>query len=412
MTDASKQCDRDQRIEWFVKARFGLFVHWGLYSLLGRHEWVMNRERIPVEEYEKLADAWRPGPFPAREWAKLARSAGMKYAVLTTKHHEGFCLWDTEMTDYNAVRHAPGRDLVREFVDACREEGLRIGFYHSLMDWHHPDGVACLNDESARRRFLDYIQGCIRELCTNYGKIDIFWHDVAWPLPDAEAWESEKMNGMIRELQPGILINNRSKLPEDFGTPEESVRAAEPGRAWEACMTFNGSWGYMPSAIDWHSARDVLHMLRKAAGGRGNLLLNIGPAPDGSIPDEAIERLATVGEWLSKNGEAVYGLTDRIDEHLQNVPTGRWTLKGRTAYFWSHRWPGTELTIGGLQTPLKRASYLDGGDEIEFEQTDDRLVLNGLPEACPDELASICVLKMEFEDPPRQVLGRGCVVID
>ena len=168
--------------------------------------------------------------------------------------------------------HGPGRDLVREFVDACREFDLKIGFYYSLMDWHHPDGARCATDEAARRRFLDYLQGCARELCTNYGKIDIFWHDVSWPLPTPEAWESVKMNAMIRELQPHILINNRSKLDEDFGTPEEHVTTAGEGRDWEACMTFNGSWGYMPISPDWRSVREVIGMLQTAAAGQGNLL--------------------------------------------------------------------------------------------------------------------------------------------
>jgi alpha-L-fucosidase len=403
--------ERARRLRWFQQARFGMFVHWGLYSQLGRHEWVMNRERIPVEEYEPLADSWRPGSRPARTWARLAKKAGMKYMVMTTKHHEGFCLWDTQMTDYNAVRHGPGRDLVREFVDACREAGLRVGFYHSLMDWHHPDGARCAKDEKARRRFLDYLQGCIRELCTNYGKIDIFWHDVSWPLRTPEAWESRKMNAMIRELQPDILINNRAKLEEDFGTPEEHVRPEREGRAWEACMTFNGSWGYMPSAVDWRSVRDVLGMLRTAAAGKGNLLLNIGPAPDGSVPPEAVERLTAVGKWVKKHGEAMYGDVDRTDGRMDWPVTGQWTLKGRTAYYWCHRWPGRELAIGGLRSKLARASYLATGKAIRFEQTRDRLILKGLPPSCPDRIAGVCVIKLEFESRPRQVLGRGCVVL-
>jgi len=238
--------DRAKRMQWWHEARFGMFVHWGLYSQLGRHEWVMNRERIPVAEYEKLAETFKPKPRPARQWARLAAKAGMKYMVMTTKHHEGFCLWDTAQTDYNAARCGPGRDLVREYVDACREFGLKIGFYYSLMDWHHPDGARCARSERARRRFLDFTQGCVRELMSNYGKIDIMWYDVSWPLGSPELWESRKMNRMVRRLQPEILINNRSQLPEDFGTPEEHITAAEAGRAWEACMTFNGAWGWQP----------------------------------------------------------------------------------------------------------------------------------------------------------------------
>jgi alpha-L-fucosidase len=404
---------RPERIRWWQEARFGMFVHWGLYAQLGRHEWVMNRERIPVEEYEQLADTWKPKERPAREWARLAKAAGMKYMVLTTKHHEGFCLWDTAQTEYNAVRRGPGRDLVREYVEACHEFGLKVGFYHSLMDWHHPDGARCATDEAARRRFLDYLQGCARELCTNYGKIDIFWHDISWPLPTPEAWESVRMNGMIRELQPQILINNRSKLDEDFGTPEEHVTAAEEGRAWEACMTFNGSWGYMPISPDWRSVREVIGMLRTAAAGQGNLLLNIGPAPDGSVPPEAVERLEAVGRWVAQNGEALYGAVDRADRaRMDWIPTGGWTLKGNTAYFWCTRWPGETLVIGGLRTKVERASILATGQTIAFEQSENQLVLTGLPAENPDPIAGVTVIKLECDGPPRQVLGAGCVVLE
>lgn len=404
---------REERMRWWQAARFGMFVHWGLYAQLGRHEWAMNRERIPVAEYEKLADTWHPKERPAREWARLAKEAGMRYMVMTTKHHEGFCLWDTDQTDYNAVERGPGRDLVREYVEACREFDLKIGFYYSLMDWHHPDGARCATDEDARRRFLDFTQGCVRELMSNYGKIDILWYDVSWPLPDAEAWESVKMSAMARELQPHIIINNRAKLDEDFGTPEEHVTAAEAGRAWEACMTFNGSWGYMPISPDWRSVREVLDLLRTCAAGQGNLLLNIGPAPDGSVPPEAVGRLQAVGQWTAQNGEALYGAVDRAGrDRMDWMPTGAWTLKGNTAYFWCTRWPGRELVIGGLRANVERASFLASGRPITFEQTENRLVLKHLPYHDPDPVAGVTVIKLECDAPPEQKLGAGYVVLD
>jgi alpha-L-fucosidase len=403
--------NRERRMAWWHDARFGMFVHWGLYAQLGRHEWVMNRERIPLADYEKLAATWKPKPRPAREWAALAQKAGMKYMVMTTKHHEGFCLWDTAQTDYNAAKRGPGRDLVAEYVDACREFGLRIGFYYSLMDWHHPDGARCAKDGAARRRFLDFTQGCVRELCMNYGKIDILWYDVSWPLKSPELWESAKMNAMVRELQPHIIINNRSQLPEDFGTPEEHVVAEGKGRAWEACMTFNGSWGYMPSAIDWRPVREVLGLLQNCASGQGNLLLNIGPKPDGSVPEEAVPRLEAVGKWLAQNGEAVYGKVDRTGGLLEWLPCGQWTLKGKAAYFWCRCWPGKELALGGFRTKLERASYLVGGKPIAFEQTSDRIVLKGLPKSSPDKIAGVTILKLEFRSKPKQVLGAGYVVL-
>jgi alpha-L-fucosidase len=409
--DKTVLMDRARRMKWWHEARFGMFVHWGLYAQLGRHEWVMNRERIPVQEYETLAATWKPKPRPAREWAGLAKKAGMKYMVMTTKHHEGFCLWDTKQTDYNAANCGPGRDLVAEYVAACREFGLRIGFYYSLMDWHHPDGARCAKDERARRRFLDFTRGCVRELMGNYGKIDILWYDVSWPLQSPELWESKAMNAMVREIQPQIIINNRSQLPEDFGTPEEHIRAEDAGRAWEACMTFNGSWGWQPAPPeDWHSVRKVLGMLRQVTAEGGNLLLNIGPLPDGSVPPEATERLTAVGKWVAVNGEAVYGKVDRADG-LDWMPTGQWTRKGNTAYFWCSRWPGKELALGGIKSKLRQASFLAGGKPIAFKQEKDRLILTGLPKTGPDKIAGVTVLKLEFASRPRQVLGAGCVVL-
>ncbi|HGJ66639.1 TPA: alpha-L-fucosidase [bacterium] len=402
--------DRDRRMQWWREARFGMFIHWGLYAQIGRHEWVMNRERIPMEQYEKYADTWKPKVRPAREWAALARSAGMKYMVMTTKHHEGFCLWDTKQTDYNAMKRGPGRDLVAEYVEACREFGLKIGFYYSLMDWHHPDGAICAKDESARKRFIEFTDGCVRELCSNYGKIDILWYDVSWPLSSPELWESEKRNAMVRELQPDIIINNRSQLPEDFGTPEEHVTAEGKGRDWEACMTFNGSWGYFPTAIDWRPVREVISMLRTASAGQGNLLLNIGPAPDGSVPEEAYDRLLTVGRWLALNGEAVYGKVDRV-EGVEWIPTGNWTRKGNTYYFWCHNWSPNELVIGGLKTKLICACLLADGKPLDFEQTENQLIIKGLPEKCPDKLANVAIIKMEFDGEVKQALGAGYVII-
>ena len=403
--------DRAKRLAWWHQARFGMFVHWGLYAQLGRHEWAMNRERIPLTEYETLARSFKPKPRAARAWARLAKAAGMKYMVMTTKHHEGFCNWDSAQTDYNAVKTGPGRDLVREYVDACREFGLRIGFYYSLMDWHHPDGARCAVDEPARRRFLDFTQGCVRELLTNYGKIDILWYDVSWPLSRPELWESARMNAMARRLQPHIIINNRSQLDEDFGTPEEHIKAEGPGRAWEACMTFNGSWGWQPAPPeDWHSVRSVLNMLRTCAAGGGNLLLNIGPKPDGSVPAEAVDRLTAVGRWLAKYGAAAYGAADRV-EGMEWMPTGAWTRKGRMFYYWCSRWPGEELAIGGLTAKLVSARLFPRGELLPFSQTDNRLVIGGLPKACPDSVAGIGIVELKFKDVPRQILGAGCVVV-
>lgn len=396
--------DRELRLEWFKQARFGMFVTWGLHSQLGRHEWVMNREGIPVEAYEKLAPTWQVKEGFAKEWARLAKKAGMKYMVLTTKHHEGFCLWDTQQTDYNAVKMGPKRDLVREYVEAARAEGLKVGLYYSLMDWHHPDGGLCARDEAARERFTSFTQGCVRELLSNYGKIDVLWYDIPVPLNTPEAWDSFRMNRMARELQPHILINDRSRIPEDFGTPEEHIVTAETGRAWEACMTFNGSWGYQPTPPeDWHSARKVIDMLRTVTSGGGNLLLNIGPLADGSVPPEAVERLSTVGRWLQKYGEVIYGPVDRID--TLRSPAGNWTRKGNTVYFWCARWPGETLALSAINSKLVSARLFPDGPQLEFEQSFSRLCIKGLPEQCPDQEVSVAIIELEFRKPPRQYIN-------
>jgi alpha-L-fucosidase len=401
----AEERDRIRRLRWFHEARFGMFIHWGLYSILGRHEWVMNRERIPVRDYEKLADQFRPKPFPARTWARLARQAGMKYMVMTTKHHEGFCHFNSKLTDYCAPRRAAGRDLVAEFVEAARGEGLRVGFYYSMMDWHHPDGARCKTDENARRRFVDYIHGQVRELCTNYGKLDVMWYDVSWPL-DAEGWESAKMNAMVRKLQPDILINNRSQLPEDFSTPEQHVTPEKEGRAWESCMTMNDSWGYHAADDNWKTPRQCAGYLVQAAGGGGNLLLNIGPRADGSVPAPSVRILREMGEWMEKHGEAIYN-SDRA--HLEWLPVGQFTVKGNTAYFHAFNYPGSEIAIGGLVNKVKSARFLHNGKAIRFEQKGNRLLLRGLPAEQPVKIAP--VIALECVGAPRQVLGAGCVVL-
>ena len=401
-----EQSDRERRLEWFRAARFGMFIHWGLYSQLGRHEWVMNRERIPIPQYEKLAKSWKPKVGAAREWAKLAQKAGMRYMVLTTKHHEGFCLFDSKLTDYTAVKLGPKRDLVAEYVEAARAEGLRVGFYYSMMDWHHPDGADCKRDEDSRRRFIDYIHGQVRELCTNYGTVDIMWYDVSWPL-NATEWESARLNAMVRELQPDIIINDRSQLPEDFGTPEGHITPEKGGRAWESCMTFNDSWGYTPIDTNYKTAWQVVSMLRTVAAGGGNLLLNIGPTPEGDAPPICKRELLKVGKWLEQNSASVYDASDPMRQEW--MITGSFTRKDNTIYYHCNRWPGSELAIGGLQNKVLNARLLNGA-KLKFTQTDNRLVLKGLPEEAPDKLAT--VIALDVVGIPDQQLGLGHVLLE
>jgi alpha-L-fucosidase len=394
--DPAVIADRQRRMKWWHEAKFGMFIHWGLYSVVGRHEWVMEMEGIPAQEYEQLAKRFNPKPNAARDWARLAKRAGQKYMVMTTKHHEGFCLFDTKTTDYCAPRQAAGRDLVKEYVEAARAEGLRVGFYYSLMDWHHPDGARCAEDEAARKRFVEYIHTHLRELLTNYGKIDILWYDVSWPL-DVKGWESERMNQMVFQLQPDIILNNRNKLPGDFSTPEQRIEAADVGRAWEACMTMNDSWGYHRSDDSWKTPKQVVRNLISCAHDGGNYLINIGPKGDGSIPEESIRILTTVGQWMDKNGESLYG-ADRCQPNRCRF--GSFSRKGNTLYLHIHFWPGSSAAVAGLMTKVKSARLLATGQNVEFDQDPYRVTFKGLPAQAPDNPVS--TLAIECESEPKQ----------
>jgi alpha-L-fucosidase len=399
---------RDARMTWWREARFGMFIHYGLYSQVGRNEWVMTLENIPIKEYEELANGFNPKPGAPREWAKLAKAAGMKYMVLTTRHHEGFSLWDSKVNPYNSVNYGPKRDIVKEFVDACREFDLKIGFYSSLMDWHHEDGWKCAFDTEARRRFNKYIRDLNTELLTQYGKIDILWYDVSRPMESWEGWDSLELNQYLRTLQPEILINDRSKLDEDFGTPEEHIKASD--RDWEACMTFNGiSWGYLDSKQAQpysYNAPRILKMLNTCASGGGNLLLNIGPTPDGSVPKEAVEPLTQVGNWLKENGPAVYGKMVKSSGFVDRAFGGNGvcgsTCQGNTVYLWNVVWPENgSMGIGGYMNAPKSIKLLKDGTPLDFEHKGHRILLKNLPKDIPDKNAGVTVIAMEFAEPPK-----------
>jgi alpha-L-fucosidase len=386
--------DRDRRMKWWHEARFGMFIHFGLYSVLGRHEWAMEEEGIPVAEYQQLAKVFNPKPHAARAWARLAKQAGMRYMVMTTKHHEGFCNFDTKLTNYCAPKQAAGRDLVAEYYEAARGEGMHVGFYYSLMDWHHPDGARCANDEAARRRFVDYIHGQVSELCSNYGKLDILWYDVAWPL-SPDGWESIKMNKMVRQLQPDILINNRAKIPEDFTTPEQHIQAfAEP---WESCMTMNDSWGYQRADDDWKSPKKVVRNLVTCARGYGNYLLNIGPKGDGSIPDESVEILTDVGRWMDNHADLIH--TAELC-NVSHSEFANFTRAGNKLYVHVHFWPGDSVSVGGLSNKVVSARLYPSGQPVQFRQEQFRVQFVGLPINSPDPL--VTVIEVECDGEPKQ----------
>jgi len=392
---------RDTRMAWWRQARYGLFIHYGLYSQVGRHEWMMKLENWPIPEYEKLADTFSPRPGIAREWAALAKKAGMKYMVLTARHCDGYSLWDSATNPYNSVRRGPGRDLVAEFVAACREFGLKIGLYLVLMEWHHPDCDRCAWDSDARRRYNDHITGMVRELMTQYGKIDLLWYDCPLPMESWEGWDSLERNQMVRGLQPEIIINNRSRLDEDYSTPEGHITPADGD--WESCMTSNQlAWGHIDPAQAARFTRrapEIIHMLNTVTAGGGNLLLNIGPHGDGSIPEDVVEPFETAGRWLAENGEAVYGLKDRILLRCTSGVCGvSLDQAKKRAYIWHWIWPkGGETYIGGFITPVRKAWTLNTGNPVAFDLLDRRIRLKGLPDACPDPHAGLAVTVLEFD---------------
>ncbi len=385
---------------WFREARFGLFIHWGLYSALGRGEWVMHSDAIPIPEYEQYADLFTCEQFDPAAWARLATAAGMGYVVLTTKHHDGFCLFDSQFTDYTAVQRGPRRDLVREAVEAFRAEGLHVGLYYSLGDWHLPAyQAAAAGDASALPALRAYLHGQLRELFTNYGQIDMLWYDGSF-LP-AEAWAAEEMNAMVRSLQPQVLINPRNGIPGDFDTCENECHPAPMGVDWEMCTCINDMWGYTPHDYNYKTVNQLLFLLANCACQGGNLLLNIGPRADGTIPEEQAERLRAVGDWLRIHGEAIRG-TERLSKAM--FAGGRITRKGRRLYLHTLYWPGNRMIVANLPaetlqaTPgeaVVHARILTTGQPLDCHWDGTRLILEGLPETPPDRANTIITLDVE-----------------
>ena len=305
---------KEARLKRMREDKLGMFIHWGLYSIPAKGEWLMNRENIPATQYDRLADEFcPPASFSPREWVRLAKRAGCRYAVLTTRHHDGFCLFDTKTTDFNSVKTAAKRDFVREFADACREEGLRVGFYFSIMNWqydHSPGGVFDRKVWDAQVRTT---HEALRELMANYGRIDYLWYDgcSAPGSTDAEAmermWRIKNLNAMVRSLQPDILINDRSSVPEDYSTPEQCLTPPPRGRMWESCITCNRNWGYVKDDADWKSTETLVRSLLHCARFGGNMLVNIGPRADGSVPEECVRAFEGLGDYVAGCPESIYG---------------------------------------------------------------------------------------------------------
>jgi len=400
-TEAQKM----QRMLWWTDARFGMFIHWGLYALPARHEWVKNRERMTNEQYQKYFENFNPDLYNPREWAKMAKEAGMKYVVLTAKHHEGFCLWDSKYTDYKATNTPIGKDLIKEYVEAFRAEGLKVGFYYSLIDWHHPDytidsrhplrqesdtAYARLNKGKDMSRYRAYMKNQVRELLTNYGEISIIWFDFSFPGKNGKGrddWDSEGLLKLARSLQPGIIVDDRLDLKDveggwDFTTPEQVKVAKWPeynGKKvpWETCQTFSGSWGYYRDETTWKSPAQLLELLIESVSKGGNLLLNVGPTARGTFDYRAQERLKAMGEWMKYNNRSVYGCTEAPAEFKAPANT-LLTYNPVTKRLYVHllAYPMGAVTLEDMADQVKYVQFLHDASEIRFTTGNDEFKNN------------------------------------
>ncbi len=378
-------------MQWWREARFGLFIHWGPVSLTGLEiGWSRGGERrgtggtgpTPLEVYDSLYEQFDPVKFSAREWVATAQAAGMKYLVFTTKHHDGFCMFDTKLTDYRITRSPFGRDVVAELADACHEGGLRLGFYYSPPDWHHPD----YRTEN-HARYVEYLHGQLRELCSNYGRVDVIWFDGLGGR--AEDWRSDDLFSTVRQLQPHVLINNRAGLPGDFDTPEQRVGRFQTDRAWESCITLCRQWAWKPDD-QMKSLKDCIDTLVRCVGGDGNLLLNVGPMPTGEMEPRQVARLREIGEWLRQYGESVYGTRGGP---FRPGPWAASTCKGTTVYLHMLDWPQDVVVLPPIPAQIVASSALTGGTP-SVRQTEEGIEIS-VPAAQRHALDTIVVLELD-----------------
>ena len=414
-------------LSWFKHARFGMFIHYGLYSMPARHEWIKSREKIGDEKYDVYFNLFDPDLFEPQVWAKAAKDAGMKYMVITSKHHEGFCLWDSKYTDYKITNTPFGRDMLREVVDAFRAEGIRIGFYYSLLDWHHPDfpidcfhplrdlpkeEVDALNAKRDIRKYQDYMIDQITELLTEFGKIDIIWFDFSYPggcfpkdgRPGGKGhddWDSERIVKCVRSLQPDIIIDNRLDLPgsgdiitpeqytprknaaKTYSYPDENISAWAPDEnisAWEGCQTFSGSWGYYRDETTWKSAEQCIKMLIDHVSRDGNLLMNVGPTSRGYLDHRAMERLGDYADWMRCHERAIRGCGQAPDE-FPEPENCRYTYNPETNRLYLHiySWPFRHIHVQGLAGKVKYMQLLHDGSEILFSEVAPNVNQNPIP---------------------------------
>ena len=418
---------RDQRMKWWRDARFGMFIHWGLYAIpagvwndkpvKGIGEWIMDRANVPVDEYEKLAGKFNPVKFDAARWVRIAKDAGMKYIVITSKHHDGFCLFDSKATNYNVVDATPyGKDLLRPLAQECRKQGLTFCVYYSIMDWHHPAQYRGKQTRynptkihpERKAEYLNFMKQQLRELLDNY-EPQVLWFDGEWPdwYTADDGWEVYRY---LRRLRPSLIVNNRvgtgrrgmrgmdntdRDYAGDFGTPEQEIPPTGlPGVDWESCMTMNDTWGFKRDDHHWKSTEDLIRKLIEIASKGGNFLLNVGPTAEGLIPAPSVERLEGVGRWMKVNGESIYGTQA---SPFKETPWGRCTRKlladgKQRLYLHLFQWPANgKLAVPCPSGKPLAASLLDGGKPLELTAQADKAVI-ALPAEMPDKIATVIVL--------------------
>ena len=432
--------ERDSRMQWWREARFGMFVHWGLYSIpagewgdrqwkKGGVEWIQQRAGVPADRYEEeLVPKFAPKADFAQEWAKTAKGAGCRYLVFTSKHHEGFALHDSKLTDFDA-KDACGRDLFKEIVDATRAEGLKVGAYHSVIDWHHPHAYAgfglptvkgATNEGRDNKIYVDYLHGQVKEIMSGYGPIDLVWWDYSKPKCQGESWRAKELIAMVRQHQPQILMNNRLyRSPEagwpekhdwskgfsidpqygDFCTPEQKIPPnGIKGVDWETCMTMNTSWGYNQFDLQWKPTKQLIHNLVDIVSKGGNYLLNVGPKADGTIPQASLERMEAIGKWMATNSDSIYETTA---SSFGKPEWGRYTTKPGIFFAHVFQWPeaGT-ITVATTSTQITRAYLLADKEknDLKIEKTDEGWTIF-LPENAPDEHASVIAIEHADSSP-------------
>jgi alpha-L-fucosidase len=414
--------ERDRRMAWWREARFGMFIHWGLYSIpagvwKGKQEkgkpaeWIMNAFQIPDAEYSQLAKQFNPIKFEAKVWARIAKNAGMKYLVITSKHHDGFCMFDTKLSNYNVVAGTPfQRDVIAELAQACADEGIRFGVYYSQLDWHHarsPGAMARIPDFP---QYLEYLKGQLRELLTRYGPLGSLFFDGDWMPQWTNRWGRE-VETLCRQLQPQVVINDRIgkrplvknlgallKIPQavatpavgDYATPEQEIPPRLPRCDWETCMTMNDSWGYKSFDQNWKSPTALLRNLIDIASKGGNFLLNVGPTSEGLIPEPSVERLGEIGKWMEKNGESIYGSSAGP---LQKLSWGRTTQKPGKIYVHVFDWPSGDLRVSGIKQKVQAAYLLEDSTQspLPLKSANGDLIIQ-VSAPAPNSISSVVVL--------------------